>query len=65
MELDESGGISSSIAALMRLRRALIRFCGHDRVGDQVDRKDEHLRDELERGARKLAKKHSIARPFQ
>lgn len=62
--LDESGGISSSVAALMRLRRALIRFCGHDRVGDQVDRKGEHLRDEPDRSARKLVKIHSITRPF-
>ena len=37
--LDKPRGIASSIAALMRLRRVLIRFCGHDRVGDQVDRK--------------------------
>lgn len=48
----------------MHLRRAPIRFCGHDRVGDQVDRKDEHLRDEPERGARKLAKIHSTLAPF-
>ena len=61
--LDESGGISSSVAALMRLRRALIRFCGHDRVGDQVDRKGEYLRDEPEHNTR-LVKIHSIARPF-
>lgn len=48
----------------MRLRKALIRFCGHDRVGDQVDRKGEHLRDEPEHNTSKLVKIHSIARPF-
>lgn len=61
--LNKSGGISSSVAAFMRLRRALIRFCGHDRVGDQVDRKGEYLRDEPEHNTR-LVKIHSIARPF-
>lgn len=62
--LKESGGILSSVAASVRLRGALVRFCGHDRVGDQVDRKDEQPRNNpgLETGY--LTKIHSTLAPF-
>ena len=62
--LKESGGILSSIAAFARLRGALVRFCGHDRVGDQVDRKDEQPRNDPELETGYLAKIHSMLALF-
>lgn len=44
----ESGGIPSSVAAFVRLRGALVRFCRHDRVENQVDCKGERLRNDRE-----------------
>lgn len=48
----------------MRLRGALVRFRGHDRVGNQVDREGEQLRNDPELETEYLTKIHSMLAPF-